>query len=302
MARAAIGLALGLDALLGEVPDRIHPVALFGRLVARIDREWPTPSVAGAAIAAVLPASAAALAGWFVALAARQDRRLASLLAGLALFSTTSLRMLLALSRAVVDRSESDPDAARGAVRGLVGRERADLSPGELRSAAVESAAENVADGLVAPLGAFAVGARISLPAGAAAAVWVKAVNTLDSMLGYRSKPVGRASARLDDAVMWLPARVAAVLIALAGRAPGALAAARRGRHATASPNSGWPMATLAAVLDVELRKPGAYRLNPEAELPSIAEGRRGVRIVALAGLGAFALATAVSRRGEWWS
>jgi adenosylcobinamide-phosphate synthase len=138
----------------------------------------------------------------------------------------------------------SDLARAREAAPALVGRDLGALSPGELRSAAVESAAENLADGLVAPLLAFVLGAQFSLAAGAAAATCVKAVNTLDSMLGYRSKPVGRTSARLDDAVMWLPARASAVLLAVAGRDPGALVRARTWRRAPASPNSGWPMAT----------------------------------------------------------
>ena len=155
---------------------------------------------------------------------------------------------------------------------------------GTLRSAAVESAAENLADGLVAPLLAFALGAQLSLAFGVAAATWVKGVNTLDSMLGYRSKPVGWASARLDDAVMWLPARVSAALVALARPAPGALVRARRWARAPPSPNSGWPMATLAAAVDVELTKPGEYTLNPDADLPTAERAHLGHLLRDIAG------------------
>jgi adenosylcobinamide-phosphate synthase len=338
-AAAAVGLALTLDLCFEEFPGRVHPVAVFGRAVGAVDRPWSTPGVVGAIVASTLPVGAALLGGALTALATRYGPAFGAAVAALALFSTTSLRMLLSAAADVIDRTDSesttdrtgdDLDGARDAVKALVGRDASTLSAGELRSAAVESAAENLADGLVAPLLAFALGAQVSLPAAVAAAVWVKAVNTLDSMLGYPSKPVGRASARLDDAVMWVPARAAAVLLALAGgfhelagrsfaagdrpapgrtladgrstrnRTPvvGAVAALWRARsyaREPPSPNSGWPMATLAAVLGVELRKPGAYDLDPGAELPTATEARAGIRVVGVAGLLAALLAGLLS-------
>jgi adenosylcobinamide-phosphate synthase len=294
-AAAAVGGALVLDLACEEFPGRVHPVALFGRVVGRFDRSWSRPRAVGVGVALALPLAAAALAAALTALSLRTHAVLGGVVAALALFSTTSLRMLHVAARDVVDRSDEDADAARRAVRALVGRDAAALSPGELRSAAVESAAENLADGLVAPLFAFALGAQVSLSAAVAAAVWVKAVNTLDSMLGYRSKPVGWASARLDDLVMWVPARLSAVLIAAAVRSPGALVTARAWSDAPPSPNSGWPMATLAAAIDAELLKPGVYDLNPDAALPDSERATAGVRLVSVAGLLAFAMAGVVA-------
>ena len=291
VAVAALGTAVALDLVFEEFPRRIHPVALFGRFVGRFDRSWTSPGTVGAVVALALPLGAAAIGGGLTALADSLHPLVGGLIAALALFATTSLRMLLSVAADVLGKTESDPAAARTAIRGLVGRDTAELSAGELRSAVVESIAENLADGLLAPLLAFALGVQLSLPVAVAAAVWVKAVNTLDSMLGYRSKPVGRASARLDDAVMWLPARLSAVLVALAGGSPTALARARRWESEPSSPNSGWPMAAMAAVLDVELRKPDAYVLNPGAELPTTADARRGIRVIAVAGLLAVLLA-----------
>ena len=293
-AAGAVALAFALEAAFAEPPASLHPVAWFGRAVALFDREWANPRAVGALVAVVLPLVAAVLVGSFVALAGRVDVRVAAGVAGLALFATTSLRMLSDEARAVVAATETDLDAARDRLQSLAGRDASDLSAGELRSAAVESAAENLADGLVAPLLAFAVGAVVSLPVAAAAAAWVKAVNTLDSMLGYRSKPVGTASARLDDAVMWLPARLSAVLVAVAGLDVGALARAHEHAGAPPSPNSGWPMATLAAVLGVRLAKPGVYDLPLGGEFPTVAESRRGVRVVGVAGALAYALAAGV--------
>jgi adenosylcobinamide-phosphate synthase len=289
-ALAAVGLAFALDATVREFPGRVHPVALFGRLVAPFDRSWSRPRPVGLAVALCLPLGFAGVAYALVALASVSNP-LAAVVAALALFATTSLRMLVSAAREVVEASETDLDAARDSLLALAGRDASTLSAGELRSAAVESAAENLADGLVAPLLAFALGTQVSLALGVAAAAWVKGVNTLDSMLGYRSKPVGWASARLDDAVMWLPARLSALLVALSRPAPRSLARARRWARTPPSPNSGWPMATLAVALDVELTKPGVYTLNPAAELPTPQQARLGVRTVAVAGVLAFALA-----------
>jgi adenosylcobinamide-phosphate synthase len=295
-ATAAVGLAFALDLAVEEPPTRVHPVAWFGRAVAPFDRAWRSPRLVGVALAVVLPLLAAGAVALLVLGASRVDPAAGAVAAGLALFVTTSLRMLVGTAGDVVAATGGDDlSAARDRLPALVGRDPSDLSAGEVRSAAVESAAENLADGLVAPLAAFAVLAPVSLALAAGAAAWVKAVNTLDSMLGYRSKPVGWASARLDDAVMWLPARASAVLVAAAALAPGAVSAGRTWAHAPPSPNSGWPMATLAAALDVRLSKPGVYALNDDGALPTVAEAERGVTVVAVAGALAYLLAGVVA-------
>jgi adenosylcobinamide-phosphate synthase len=318
-APGALGLAVALDLAFAEPPRRLHPVAHFGSIVARFDRSWSHPRLVGVIVAAALPLGAAAVAGGIVAAATALGTPagggplsgsipiLVVFVAGLLLWSVVSLRMLLDVTAEIIDLTATDPDAARGSIRALVGRDAADLSPAELRSAAVESAAENLADGFVAPLGGFVLGATVALvlgpaldsvpdpalvlPLGVAAAVWVKAVNTLDSMLGYRSKPVGWASARLDDAVMYLPARATALCLALAVGSPGTLLHGRNWARVPSSPNSGWPMATAAAALAVRLEKPGHYALNPDAAAPSVADARDAVRIVGVAGGVAVAVA-----------
>ncbi|WP_226480026.1 CobD/CbiB family cobalamin biosynthesis protein [Natrinema amylolyticum] len=316
---AVVGLAFSLDLLIGEPPTAIHPVAWFGRLVGAVDRPWSDDErrqrLAGVAIAALAPLVPAAVVGGVVLGATAFGPTAGGIAAALALFLTTSLRSLLELTEDVIAATEgvvatgasdgseggSSSDGlerARERVRGLVGRDTATLSAGELRSAAVESAAENLADGLVATLVPFAVLAPISLPAAAAAAAWIKGVNTLDSMLGYPSKPIGTASARLDDLVMYLPARLAAAAIAVAAVDPFAIVRARQWARAPPSPNSGWPMATLACALGVRLEKADVYVLNPDAELPTVADGERAVTVVGRAAvvsiLVAIALAIAV--------
>ncbi|ELY47384.1 adenosylcobinamide-phosphate synthase CbiB [Natronorubrum sulfidifaciens] len=280
-----IGLVLTLDLLVGEPPNAVHPVAWLGRLIAPLDREWADSErgqrLAGFAIALVVPLIAATAAGGLVLAISVFSPLLGALAAGLVLFATSSLRSLLELTETVVAATDNDDlETAREEIRGLVGRDTSTLSPAEIRSGAVESAGENLADGLVATLLPFALLAPVSLPAAAAAAAWVKGVNTLDSMLGYPSKPHGTGSARLDDLVMWLPARVTAVAIALAGTDLKAVFRAREWARDPPSPNSGWPMATLACVLSVRLTKPGVYDLNTDAALPTVADGERAVAVV----------------------
>lgn len=299
-AAGAILLALGLDATVAELPTRFHPVAWFGRVVAPFDRAWSSPRAVGSVAVSVLPLVAAVAVGGPVAVAGAVAPILSALVAGVALFVTTSLRLLLSVAREVVEATETDVDAAREQLRALAGRDASDLSPGAVRSAAVESVAENLADGLVAPLGAFVVAAivadaaaanpTVALAVAAGAAAWVKAVNTLDSMLGYQSKSVGTPSAKLDDAVMFVPARVSGALLAVAAFAPQAVVAARSHASVPASPNSGWPMATMAAALGVRLSKSGHYVLPYGSAFPSVADAERGVRVAGVAGVLAYLL------------
>jgi adenosylcobinamide-phosphate synthase len=302
MAAAVVAAAVGLDRLVGEPPSRLHPVALFGQIVAPVDPEWSTPRAVGAVAALGLPLAAAAAVGSAVALASAVHPLAAGVVATLALFSIISLRLLCTTASDVLAETETDLTRARERLLALAGRDATELSPGQIRSAAVESAAENLSDGFVAPLVGFALASVVAgrwldpvgvLAAATAAAAWLKAVNTMDSMVGYPTKPVGWASARLDDLVMWLPARLTAVALAVAAASPAALRSGSRWAREPASPNAGWPMATLAAVLDVRLEKPGHYTLNAAASLPTTAASNRGVAIVGRAGWLA-ALTTAV--------
>ena len=280
-----------LDRLVGEPPTRVHPVVWFGRLVEAIDRSWSHPKAVGALAAVGLPLVAAAVA-WGVVVGAEAIHPVAGVaVAVFVLFSSTSHRLLVETARAVIALSKSDLVRAREELLALAGRDAGELSPELVRSAAVESAAENLSDGLVAPLAAFGLAAVVSsvagwpaLAAAAAAAAWVKAVNTMDSMVGYRSKPVGWGPARLDDLVMWLPARLTAVCISAAAASPDPVLSGRRWARVPSSPNAGWPMATVAAALQVKLEKPDSYTLNAVASLPTQREAERGVGLVDRAG------------------
>ena len=195
---AGIVLAAAVcDRLVGEPPARLHPVVWFGRLVAPLDREWSSPKMVGTLAAAGLPMLAAGLVAATVWLAGNVHPVAGAGAAALVLFSTTSLRLLTDTASEVIGLSETDLPRAREELLALAGRDASELSPELVRSAAVESAAENLSDGFVGPLSAFGLVAfwlswnawptPILLSLAAAAAAWVKAVNTMDSMVGYRS-------------------------------------------------------------------------------------------------------------------
>lgn len=309
-AAGAVALAAALDRVRSEPPTRLHPVAWLGRVVGALDARLPDSRTSGVALAVAAPIAFAVLLSAPVLALGNVDARLGGVAAGLVLFVCSSHRMLVDVADTVIDLADPDSAggdpgdvnlaAARRELRALAGRDAADLSAAHVRSAAVESAAENLADGLIASLAAFSVGAAAGAAAGlpaaggvvlaAGAAAWVKGVNTLDSMLGYRGRRSGWAPARLDDVVMWVPARISALLIAVVGSAgdpTASMVTLRRARSAArrpVSPNSGWPMGSLAAVLGIRLEKPGAYTLFPERSLPTTAEANAGVRVVSRAG------------------
>lgn len=290
----AVVLALSLDALAGEPPTRVHPVAWLGRLIAPFDRDWQRPLLVGILVAVCIPLVSAAVVGAVVTIASAIHPVAGTTTAGIVLFVTTSRRMLLDTARKVVTLTETDPSEARDRLRALAGRDAGSLSAGQVRSAAVESAGENFSDGLVAPLFVFTLLAPMSLALGATGAAWVKTVNTLDSMLGYEHKRVGTASARLDDGVMWLPARASALLLALTAGSVAVLSAQRAWLDSVPSPNAGWPMGTLAAITDSRLQKPGVYTLNPDMSLPSVERANSGIRLVSRASVLAFVLAVII--------
>ena len=155
---------------------------------------------------------------------------------------------------------------ARARLGCIVGRDTERLAPDQVARAAVETVAENASDGVIAPMIYLALGAHLGL--GPCLAVAYKAVNTLDSMVGYRDERYehfGRLPARLDDAANWVPARLTALLAALGAqvlwrRGGASIRTALRDGSLHKSPNAGYPEAAFAGALRVQLGGPSTYR------------------------------------------
>lgn len=282
------------DRLIGEVPTSIHPVAMVGQIIEYVDRNWAFPHLSGVILALVIPLVIAVVAAGITAGGYVLHQGIGIIFASVILFSSLSLQQLITTGASVIESSVTAIADARDAVPALVGRDPSRLSPAEIRSAAVESMGENLSDGLVAPLLGFVIGAQISIIVGIGIAVWVKTINTMDSMLGYPEKPHGWGSAKLDDVVMWIPARVSAVLLAACANDPFALKRGRKWALIPRSPNSGWPMGILAETTNSKLRKPGEYTLNTPRPLPSPNRAHTAIHLVKRAGILSFVLSVVI--------
>lgn len=299
---AMMGVAVLIDLALGW-PDPLyrrigHPVTWIGALIARLEKGWNfkgklrrlrgvlvalavigTTAVLALAVQAWLPA------GWP-----------GVLIGGILAWPFVALRAMHDHVAAVAKPlSAGDLPGARQAVSMIVGRDPSQLDQPGVARAALESLAENSSDGIVAPL---FWGCVAGLPGIAA----YKAINTLDSMIGHRTEryeEFGWASARIDDLVNLIPARLTGMFFVLASSARRrALAVMARDARSHRSPNAGWPEAALAGALGVRLSGPRIYAdrvadepwLNGTAPDPAPEDLARGLALYrrAMAGMGVF--------------
>ncbi len=179
--------------------------------------------------------------------------------------------------RMVFEAADHSLEAGRRQVARIVGRDTTQLSDQEVRKAALETLAENLSDGVVAPLFWLLVG-------GVPGMMTYKMVNTLDSMIGYRTeryREFGTVAARIDDAANWIPARLTALLMVLTGgwgrRFLGLLQFVRTFGPRHASPNSGWPEAALAGILNCRFGGPHVY-FGEVIEKPFIGDHERKLK------------------------
>ena len=266
-----LALALATDLAFGELPARVHPVVWIGKTTAGLERLAPTSGsgrqlAAGLLIAAGVP-SAFALASVALLGAVGSRPLLAVAVATLLVKSSFALRALGRAATAVrAPLAAGDVGRARAALASLCSRNAGALDEAQLVAATVESVAENTSDSFVAPLFYYVL-------FGVAGAVFYRAVNTLDAMIGYRGRYefLGKAAARLDDLLNLVPARLTAGLLIVAGSLDGRDTASawrilRRDGRSTESPNAGRPMAVMAGLLRVQLEKIDHYRLGDPIE------------------------------------
>ena len=243
-----------LDLLLGDPAWLPHPVVGFGKMISFGEKRLNKGShrmLKGALMAIFLIGFVLTLT-WLICLPLTSYLLLlTSILIFYCLAGTTLIREVREVFRAV-DRSLEE---GRKQVARIVGRDTSELSAQEIRTAALETLAENLSDGVVAPLFWLALG-------GVPAMVTYKMVNTLDSMIGYRTeryKDFGCWAARIDDIANFIPARLTALLMVLAAGRPQLIAFVWRNGRRHASPNSGYPEAALAGALNCRFGGPHYY-------------------------------------------
>ena len=287
-------LAWGLDLWLGDPIQLPHLVVGFGKLIAKGERVWNKGKGRlwkGALMAIILVVATLVVSDCLLGILPGVLHTLVSaLLIFYCMAGTTLIREVREVFRAV-DRSLEE---GRVQVARIVGRDTSELSAQEVRTAALETLAENLSDGVIAPLFWYAL---LGVPGMLA----YKMVNTLDSMIGYRNeryKDFGCFAARLDDVANYLPARLTALLMILASKRISLIKFVWKYGNQHASPNSGYPEAALAGILDCrfggshnyfgqEVWKP--YIGNKE-RLFTTADMRVAVRINRLAEVGMVAI------------
>lgn len=247
-----------LDLILGDPLWLPHPVVLFGKTIAASDKKLNRGShkkLKGAIVAISLIATTFAVTFAINHALSQWSQMAATVFQTIVIFfclaGTTLIREVREVFRAV-DRSLEE---GRRQVARIVGRDTSRLTEQEIRTAALETLAENLSDGVIAPLFWLAIG-------GVPAMMAYKMVNTLDSMIGYkteRHKEFGCWAAHIDDIANYLPARITAMLMVLAAGKPRLISFVARFGHCHASPNSGYPEAALAGILNCRFGGPHIY-------------------------------------------
>lgn len=261
-------LALVIDLALGEPPRPVHPVVWMGKVISFLEKgnrlQSPRFQFAYGVVLALATVGLFTAATYFLLFYLKGLNSVIYIIVGAWLLKATfSLKGLRQAALKVKRLLVADKlDEARFELRALVGRDARDLPQPLLVSATVESVAESTGDGIVAPLFYF-------LLFGIPGAIAYRAVNTLDSMVGYHGQYeyLGKFAARMDSVMNFIPARLAALLLVLAASisrrdARQAWRVALSDHARTKSRNGGWPMAAVAGALNVQLEKVGYHRLG----------------------------------------
>jgi len=273
--------AVGIDLLFGEYPDIIHPVVWMGRMATWFNIKTDSNFIRFI-LGGLLFVSNAAL--WFFA--AFFSFKLPFVLRFAAqVFLLKSTFSITALYKHVRCCKTEDIEQMRRSVSMIVSRDVSELDRPHLISASLESLSENISDSVVAPLFYYAI---FGLPA----AMIYRSINTLDAMIGYRTKSFewyGKASARADDLVNFIPARITALIIALFSPK-----AAFRSifRYAHTKLNAAYPMAAASGVLGVSFEKKGVYKFDGRE--PEIGDIDRGLKLFEFVTVVSLLLMTAI--------
>lgn len=285
MTLLAWAVAWLLDCLIGDPRGMPHPVRWIGALITQTQRlvrhfchSDRALRTGGALMWLVVVGATGGLSWGVLTLARSFNPWLGWVVEVWMIFTLLAARSLADAAREVERPLRADDLAqSREKLSWIVGRDTAALQPPQIRRAVVETVAENSVDGVIAPLFFLLLG-------GAPLAMAYKAVNTLDSMVGYKHekyRAIGMVSARLDDVANFIPARLSWLLLSLAAwlcREDGgrALRTGWRDRRNHSSPNCAWPEGTVAGALGIRLGGPNDY-FGQRVEKPWIGDALRDV-------------------------
>jgi adenosylcobinamide-phosphate synthase len=302
-------LAAVIDIFIGEPPAAIHPVVWIGKLINFLKNAAPKTHRKIYGVAMVLCCVLfAALLGYsvlYIAALPGIPGILALLIEAYFLKATFAINCLLSPAREIYKYLEENKlEKVRELLPIYVSRNTSKLTKTQMSSAVIESVSENYVDGILSPIFYYALFGEFGL----VAAYVFKAISTLDSMVGYKTEPyreLGYFSAKSDDVLNWIPARISVIFI-LAAAFTMSLLPKKQGKinplnsiksaiedgMKTPSPNSGYPMAATAGALGVKLEKPETYVLGalyPPTEVKDIKRVSQLIAIASGFSLAAFA-------------
>lgn len=265
-----------LDELFGDPRNIPHPVVFFGNTIAwaekRLNRGKGRRGK-GCVVALGLVLSTLTVFAAIAIGAQKLGTVFYYIVATVFVFYGLANRSLIREGREVIDiLEEKGVEAGRRRLSWIVGRDTSRLTPKQIYTAVLETMAENLSDGVVAPLFYYALG-------GFPAMLAYKMANTLDSMIGYRDdryREFGCCAARLDDALNFIPARLTALLMILVSHRRGLFRFVGRYRYAHASPNAGYPEAAMAGILNCRFGGPHVYH-GVWVKKPYIGENNRNL-------------------------
>ena len=262
-----------LDKLLGDPLWLPHPIVIFGRSISFFTKKFNHGKyriLKGAVIAIVLVATTFIFFFFLIKYSYQVSSILGVAMEALFVFFGLAGTTLIKEGKAVFQALDESLEAGRKQVGRIVGRDTSELSENEIKAATLETLAENLSDGVIAPLFWFTI-------AGVPGMMTYKMINTLDSMIGYKNEKYllfGRVAARIDDFVNFIPARITAFLMAACSQSKRAFHFIFKFGNAHSSPNAGYPEAALAGALNVTFG--GAHLYFGEwVPKPAIGETKR---------------------------
>lgn len=281
MAIAILWSSFLIDSLFGDPPNRLHPVRWLGIIIDSADGAFRRmeQQVAGGALFVFFICAIVVAFTIFITYAFSLNIVIYLIGSAAILKMTFAMRTMRREVGGVLSSMESGEIAlARKKLSYIVRRDTSELDEHLMSSACIETVSEGFVDGVLSPLFFYGI-------LGIAGSVTYRAVNTLDSMIGYndeRNGRFGKATAYADTIMNYVPARLSPAIMAIASILIGngaSIGGARLQSRLTGSWNAGWPMGSIALLEGVRLEKRGSYILNPDGKLPAISDARLALRI-----------------------
>lgn len=260
-------IAIVIDLLFGELPEKIHPVVFIGRIIIIFNKfkkkySYINKRIAGVFLTIFLILFLSIIFA-FIIWVFKFNYWLMIVVSSILLSTTFSIKFLISSAETVKNDMNNDIEYARKSVSYLVSRDTTQLSYDKIISAVIETLTENITDSIVSPI-------FYTFIFGILGGISYRVVNTLDAMIGYKDPKninVGWFPARLDDILNYIPSRITGILIIIAAfilklNWKNSYKIMIRDANKTPSPNSGYPMAATAGALNIQLIKPGYYKLG----------------------------------------